>query len=193
MQTKRPQCPECHYPLITCICGQVQKVDTSKRIIILQHKLEAGHAKNTVRLLQLISPNIEVIKTKNTNQLDVLNLKVENTALVYPSKVSIGIEELKQGHELEEIENLIFIDASWRQAYGIWQANKWLHQYKQLHFNVPPQSRYLIRMSKKDYQLSTLEAVAYSLSVLSATPMAPFYSTLDALQNHWTKFAGNKA
>lgn len=192
MQAKRPQCTKCHYPLITCICDQIEKVSVPKRIIVLQHKLEAGHAKNTLRLLKLISPSVEVIKTKKTSQLEALDLQLEKTALVYPSDISVGIEDLKLDPKAEVIENLIFIDASWRQAYGIWQVNKWLHQYKQLHFNVPPPSRYSIRISRKDYQLSTLEAVAYSLNVLSGTPMGPFHKALDALQGQWTKFAKNK-
>lgn len=51
--TRRPCCPVCQHPQRTCLCLWVRPVQHATEVLILQHPLEVGHAKNTARLLHL--------------------------------------------------------------------------------------------------------------------------------------------
>ncbi|WP_239223667.1 DTW domain-containing protein, partial [Comamonas aquatica] len=52
----RPLCPACLRPAAACLCGCVQPVASAVQVLVLQHPQEAGHAKNTARLLHLCLP-----------------------------------------------------------------------------------------------------------------------------------------
>ena len=53
---KRFNCPRCLRPCSHCFCPLVQPVACGVELLILQHPLEHGHAKNTARLLHLCLP-----------------------------------------------------------------------------------------------------------------------------------------
>ncbi len=57
----RPRCLRCQYLQLQCICDLIPIVEQPVEIIILQHEKEAKHAKNTVKLLQVVWPKIRVI------------------------------------------------------------------------------------------------------------------------------------
>ena len=51
----RSYCPRCDYPDRTCLCHAIDRTGYSTRLTILQHPSEAGHAKNTSRLITLVA------------------------------------------------------------------------------------------------------------------------------------------
>jgi len=187
---KRVLCTTCNYPLATCVCEHISQVDLPAEIIILQHPKEAVHAKNTARLLSLVSPEIKVINTGQDHLLNELNHRIDKEAALvfYPSNESKGFEGEFVSDPIQP-KHLIFIDASWRQAYGIWKSHSWLSECKNVHFTHPPASQYLIRSAKLQHQLSTLESVAYSLNCLYQTPVEPFYQALAGFQKHWLTYS----
>ena len=195
---KRQYCQRCAYPTITCVCKAIDKVILPIRVVILQHEKESKHAKNTARLAKLASPEIEIVKLTNSiAHADLISSIDRTTAIVlYPNNSSITLESYKKkiislqlnAEHLHEKVTLILIDASWRQAYGIWQQNTWLKDLTHCHFGKVPEQRYLIRKSKKTHQLSTIEALAQSVEILCGISGQAYISLFIYMQKYWTDF-----
>lgn len=181
----RQYCKQCHYPANTCLCFAIQTIESSVKVLIIQHPKEVDHAKNTVRLLKLSLKNLVVLienqdnfKSQLTHYLNLAN----HPAIIYPSTTSLPLEKINNSplHDL-----LILLDGSWRQAYGLWCRHTRLHPLPQYHFSAPPNSNYTIRHTPRDNSLSTLEAVAYALSQTDVCDVSPLYHLQDAMQLQW--------
>ena len=57
----RAYCDQCRYPVSTCLCDLVSPMQAPADIIIVQHAREAGHAKNTARLVALGLTNCTIV------------------------------------------------------------------------------------------------------------------------------------
>lgn len=179
----RIYCDSCHYPTTICLCAHISKIDSPAKVLILQHPKEVKHAKNTARLVPLCLTHSELIVGKNQSDFDAISqqLNPEKTALIYPTDRSVELESAWQTKQPKP-ETLIFIDASWRQAYGIWRSTPWLAMIPQYHFSQAPKSQYHIRHTKLAHSLSTLEAVAYSLKVSFNLDTQPMMRLLASMQ-----------
>lgn len=170
---KRAICKQCSYPQSTCLCEWVCPIDNPLNIIILQHNKEARHAKNTVKLLKLGLKNITVRQGESPQDWPELVTKVTETPqkynLCYPHDLSQPIESAKTTGQQQQLfskdHQFIFIDASWRKALKMWHLNPWLKKCNSWHFSQPPASQYQIRHTTQKNSLSTLESVAYVLSL----------------------------
>lgn len=182
----RPYCAICHYPTSTCLCSAIDEVLVPVDIVILQHPKEKDHAKNTARLVALCMPNATIISTTDEKAINTLreNCLPTNSALIYPNDVS---EPLEGGlaTPIQSLHTLVFIDGSWKQAYGVIQQNNWLKTLPSYHFKHAPQSNYAIRHTTINNALSTLEAVAYTLSNVLGTDVSALYNAQNALQQQW--------
>nr|WP_252735777.1 tRNA-uridine aminocarboxypropyltransferase [Aestuariibacter sp. A3R04] len=182
----RAVCKQCLYPLTTCLCSDVAPVMSPIPILILQHKKEVGHAKNTVRLLSLSLKNLTVITHDNhavaSQALSALLSKYRNPAVVYPTIGSLPIEQLK-GHSKHDA--YILLDGSWRQSRGMWLAYPDLHPLPHYHFTDAGSSNYVIRHTKMEQGLSTLEAVAYTLTQTTTVDTSILYRLQAAMQKNW--------
>lgn len=188
--TQRSTCEVCQFPTKTCLCDYIEHVSLPRRVIVLQHPKEALHAKNTVRLLSLVSPCIEIVDSSNEHAIDSLvkSIEITQTAVFFPHTTSSEMESHSQTR-LKKFQNLIFIDASWKQAYGIFMKNDWIKKCQLLHFLHPTKSRYVIRKSKMDNQLSTLEAVSYVLAYVHHVDVSPYNNIFEGLQANWLRFS----
>jgi DTW domain-containing protein YfiP len=193
----RQYCKRCAYPITTCVCGAIETLALPNRVIILQHKNESKHAKNTARLAKLVSPSIEIVDVSGSASLSILSksLLTSEVLVLYPNNTSIAIESYIQEHAKNAEKNdllrkpitLILIDANWRQAYGIWQQQKWLKAFTHCHFDNLPSKQYVIRKSKKAHQLSTIEALAHSLEIISGVSGQAYLNVFSFMQRHWTR------
>lgn len=193
---KRQYCEKCAYPQTTCVCKAVVRVVLPFRVVILQHEKESKHAKNTARLAKLISPEIEIIKLTKDIEIKELvdSIKTTNAVVLYPNETSTTLESFNSKYEQsrlnsEYIDNnttLILIDGSWRQVYGIWQQHMWLKNLPHCHFGEIPNKQYKIRKSKKSHQLSTIEALAHSIEILSGISGKPYINLFNYMQKYWS-------
>ena len=188
----RLYCDQCRYPRNTCLCQFVEPIELPVRVIVIQHGKEASHAKNTIRLAKLVSPQIEVV---NTDEEDVVNnllamLIQDNSLLVYPSESSSPIEEINLHNQL--FDTIIILDGSWRQAYSIWQSFPKMRKLQQVHFKNPPTQKYRIRKSKKQSQLSSIEALAYSVDVLTKIDTSAYLQIFEHMQERWDSMVQTK-
>ena len=187
----RKRCPKCSYPVQTCLCHAVHPIANYTEVIIMQHPKESLHAKNTVRLLSLALSNITVVTGKLAGDFTELEQYLAAnpapTAVFYPAEHST---ELLTGAEnaSARIKRAIFIDASWKQAYGIWQSNAWLNRYPFYKLPLHQRGQYSIRNSDLDYSFSTLEAVAYTLESVEQLDPAPLLSLLNTFTSQWQRF-----
>lgn len=191
----RQYCEQCAYPKQTCVCAAVEPLTLPIRVIILQHEKEGKHAKNTARLAKLVSPDIEIVKLSDTYSIKILvnSIVVANALVLYPNDTSIALEGYTQAH-IKNIRKskmstepltLILIDASWRQAYGIWQQHTWLKKFRHCHFANLPNKQYVIRKSKSSHQLSTIEALAYSVEIICGISGQAYLDIFNYMQEYW--------
>lgn len=178
----RPTCPNCHYPQNACLCASIETMQVTPELIILQDPSEVGHAKNSVRLLELVIPNTQVVVGETADDFSPLRQQLTASGkpvyLVYPSESSVLASEAKTVGEVI----LLFLDGTWRKAYKLLQLNPWLQDYPALHLDLDSASNYTIRKASRSDSLSTLEAAAMMLKTLdSQQDVTPLTKALNAM------------
>ena len=151
----------------------------------MQHHSEVHHAKNTVRLMRLVMPNMQVFVGETAEDFTGLQTYLTQTTkpiyVVYPSETSQTASQC--GAQADSI--ILLIDGTWRKAYKILQSNPWLLDYPAIHLEVEHASNYIIRKAKRPDSLSTLEATALLLSTLDpAADTTPLFAAFDAMVQH---------
>ena len=186
----RPYCEKCQFPVRTCICpfvNAVDKISYAGQIHVLQHASEAGHAKNSLRLVQQLLPDIRVWTGESADDFTSLSNQIAanpaDWACFYPNVNSV--ENNEKQPPLPQTR-LIFIDATWRKARKIWHLNTWLHNLALYHLSPDYVAQYQIRKNHKAHQLSTLEAIAHAIHW--QTDSTPLLTLFEKFQQQTTQF-----
>lgn len=184
--TKRAVCDTCQYPLSTCVCDAIQRVDSALHISILQHPSEQKHAKNTARLLPLLLTKAKLTVGEipaDFSATQARTKQAKNTIVLYPAEHA---QSLQSWAETEDTpQHIIVLDGTWRKARKLWLSNPWLHELACVAITPAHPSQYKIRKAPREDSLSTLEAVAHALAKLEDIDSAPFTQILSKLQSHW--------
>ncbi|WOT05454.1 tRNA-uridine aminocarboxypropyltransferase [Shewanella youngdeokensis] len=178
----RPQCTSCHYPLKACLCASIKPMQVTTELIVLQDPSEVNHAKNSVRLMQLVIADTQVFVGETaadfTALRDYLAQADKPIYLVYPSDKS----ELASQRSFKEDAILLLLDGTWRKAYKLLQLNPWLQAFPALHLDLDSASNYTIRKASRSDSLSTLEASAMMLKAINPQQdVTPLTDALAAL------------
>ncbi|MCL1148264.1 DTW domain-containing protein [Shewanella marinintestina] len=178
----RPNCPNCHYPQNACLCANIQTMQIKPKLIILQDPSEVGHAKNSVRLMELVIANTQVVVGETADDFaglrEQLALSNKPVYLVYPSDNSVSANETQIAQDVV----LLFLDGTWRKAYKLLQLNPWLQDYPALHLDLDSASNYTIRKASRSDSLSTLEAAAMMIKAIDNTQdITPLTNALSAM------------
>lgn len=164
----RALCPRCERPAATCLCATLPPpVAVRTGLVVLQHPVEAGHAKNTAVFLTLgLSPAARLLR----GEVFDAALAEPGTALLYPG----------EGPPPADVNRLILLDGSWRQSRRLLAANPWLAGLPRLSLPALP-GRYALRRAHRPGQLSTLEAGLHALALLEGAPerFAPLWAAFD--------------
>lgn len=174
---KRLTCPKCLRPQRTCICNWVTPAENAVEVLILQHPLEVGNAKGSVRLLQLSLPHSEVVVgevfAEQVLQALLQAPGVKYNVLLYPDSPEDKGLNVAPPPELDPallrdpaLVRLVVLDGTWRKSRKMLYLNPLLQQLPRLSLSNTPASRYLIRKAHSAGQLSTLEATCYALMQL---------------------------
>ena len=186
MTPKRAYCEHCQYPLNTCICDAVIRVNCDCHVSILQDPTETKHAKNTARLAQLLLPNAVVhvgqMPQDFTAVMDHMK-RHPKTLLVYPSDSAVSLTD--KSVDWSAYRHILVLDGTWRKAKKMWLSNPWLHSLYSCSIAPQQGSAYHIRKRPDEKSLSTLEAIAATLNVIDNVPLEPFTRILNAMQKHW--------
>ncbi|BDX04974.1 hypothetical protein MACH26_04950 [Planctobacterium marinum] len=156
----------------------------SGELHILQHPLEQNHSKNTARLVKQLLPQTIIWPGESESDFAYLKAKIAQEpqawGCIYPAHDSA----IQTGTNPPlPTTRLLFIDATWRKARKIWHLNPWLHSMPCYRLSNISDAQYRIRKNHADHQLSTLEAVACSLS--SCTDVTPLLDLLHRFQLHF--------
>ena len=170
----REICSNCERPISVCFCNEIKVFSNQVKLIILQHPDETKHPLGTAKMAQLSFKNSHLFIGEEFNSNKELNklLKINNgpSAILYPHKDAIEISQFdtktNPQDQVEEIQNLIVLDGTWRKAKRIFEKTDFLKELKFLSLNIKTDQKYKIRKAPKAGLLSTLEASAMALSVL---------------------------
>ena len=179
---QRLLCPHCARPQSACICRWVTPVAQPTAVLILQHPMEAGHAKNSTGLLHMSLPQSRVLVGEAFDEA-ALRTALEPdkyTLLLYPpsdydghvAPVALDATQLTVPAQLR----LVVLDATWRKSRKMLHLSPWLQGLPRLSLDESLVSSYTIRKAHKPGQCSTLEATCAALAHLQGD--APRYAAL---------------
>ena len=205
---RRPRCTGCLRPASACFCALAAPVAHRAEVLILQHPLEAGHAKGTARLLHLCLPRsrLEVGETFEPAALQTwLTARwpgattqagaAPQAVLLYPPSPSDPALPLAAPPPLPThwlagdaaALRLVVLDGTWRKSRKMLYANPLLQALPRL--PLPPDlpaARYgRIRRAHAPHQLSSLEATCAALAFVEgdAARYAPVLNALEAFMD----------
>ena len=200
--SQRTVCAQCLRPARACLCPCVQHVASRVQLLVLQHPLEVGHAKNTARLLHLCVPGsrLEVGEVFDAAELHTwlhapwphqAQDAVVRPLLLYPSTPPDPQLPVVQPPELPpawlqqpELLRLVVIDGTWRKSRKMLFLNPALQRLPRLPLRDVPQGRYAIRKAHAPGQLSSFEAAALALAQLQGwdANTAPWQSLMQSFE-----------
>lgn len=165
-QTRRATCATCLRAQTACMCGHLVRVGGRVEVLVLQHPLEAGNAKNSARLLHLCLPGSALVAGEVFDRAQLhatLHAGGRVPVLLYPPSADGAPAADASLLASPERIRLVVLDATWRKSRKMLYLNPLLQGLPRLSLDAEPPSRYRIRKAHAGHQLSTLEATAYAL------------------------------
>ncbi|MGB6054186.1 MAG: tRNA-uridine aminocarboxypropyltransferase, partial [Burkholderiaceae bacterium] len=139
---RRLLCARCRRPQSACICRWITPVANRVPVLILQHPLEAGQAKNSASLLHLSLANGRVEIGERFDQQRLQALLGPGSVLLYPADAAADSPApalpLADPRQLQ----LVVLDATWRKSRKMLHQNPLLRQLPRLALAAPPPSHY---------------------------------------------------
>lgn len=182
----RPVCAACRRPTSICYCAHVAPLDTTTRVVILQHPRERDVAIGTARMAALCLPNSELhvgVRWSDSPALArVLSDPARPAVLLYPGEGAIDVGCCPPSGPV----TLVVVDGTWWQARKVIRENPALAALPRYAFVPPSPSEYRIRREPASACVSTIEALAHVLGVLEGDAtrfsalLAPFRAMIDA-------------
>ena len=177
-------CHTCLRPLRACWCHCIHTVPSAVQLLVLQHPLEVGHAKNTAHLLHqcMAGSRLEVGEVFAARDLQQwLHAPWPGQAaetgvhpiLLYPAtppdpQLPVVMPPALPSAWLTQPEQLrlVVLDGTWRKSRKMLYLNPALQQIPRLALRDVPAGRYAIRKAHAPGQLSSFEATALALAQL---------------------------
>jgi DTW domain-containing protein YfiP len=199
--SRRPICPRCERPLRTCLCGFVTPTANRIDVLILQHPLEVHQAKGSARLLHL---SLARSRLSTGEQFDPVALRRQIEAdghrglLLYPDTPGLPgpthpVDNLFPiASEATCPLRLIILDGTWRKSLRMLHLNPVLQSLPRLGLtNVPPRRYGALRKSRREGQLSTLEAGCLALDQLEheAGRYDPLLTAFESFVDRMARFS----
>ena len=169
-----------------CFCGNVPQLDSTTRVVILQHTRERDMAIGTARMASLCLTNAElhvgVDWSDNPALARALSDPSRPPVLLYPGPDARDILRDPPSGPV----TLVVVDGTWAQARSVVRKNPILGALPRYAFTTPEPTRYRIRKEPRAEYCSTIEALVHVLGVLERDPekfralLPPFEAMIDA-------------
>jgi DTW domain-containing protein YfiP len=190
---KRAVCERCLRAQSACICRWIAPVQAQTHLLILQHPLEVGNAKNSARLLHLcLSGSVMATgEAFDAGVLDnMLHAEGHTPVLLYPATPGDAGLPVPPPMPMLPVDalRLVLLDATWRKSRKMLYLNPALQRLPRLALTDVAPSNYRIRKAHAPHQLSSLEAAAQALGQLEGAP-GRFSPLLDAFDGFVTQQA----
>ncbi len=163
MLTARLLCVRCRRPTSACWCAELKPVQTTTRVVFLQHPRESKVAVGTARIAHLGLASSELHEGINfAEHARVSELIAKpGTALLFPGQDAVAPETLECAPE-----TLLVIDGTWPQARKMMALNPALRALPRIGFIPKRPGNYRIRREPAEHCVATVEAVVEVLAVL---------------------------
>lgn len=166
---RRATCSRCQRPLRTCLCALAQPTLHRTEVLVLQHPLEQGEAKNSLALLRLSLAHCQVVVGDRFDEATLhtlLHPPGKQVRLLYPD-VPAAPAAPAPVLDPEIPVRLVVIDATWRKSLRMLLEHPALAALPRLTLTAAKPTRYrVIRAARHTDQLSTLEATVQALAML---------------------------
>ncbi len=169
-----------------CFCAKLPTLDTTTRVVILQHTRERDMPIGTARMASLCLPkaklHVGVRWGDNVQFAASLGDPAYPPILLYPGP---GARDILTEPPPGPV-TLVVVDGTWAQAKSVVRDNPILHALPRYAFSAPEPSRYRIRREPRAEYCSTIEALMHVLGVLEGDPerfrslLVPFEAMIDA-------------
>lgn len=169
-----------------CYCALLPRLETTTRVVILQHPRERDMAIGTARMASLALANAElhvgVDWTDSAPLARALSDPERPPVLLYPGP---DARDILREPPVGPV-TLVVVDGTWSQARTVVRDNPVLGALPRYAFSTPEPSRYRIRREPRAEYCSTIEALMHVLGVLERDPakfrelLVPFEAMIDA-------------
>lgn len=181
------QCSKCWKEQQSCICAQIEPIQNSIEVLILQHPQEARSALTTSRLLALGLKNCThrvgfswgslkaaLKKEAKPDTWVVLFVGTQkNAEKVIQDKPFEVVDKKGNPVSREGIQGIVVLDGNWKQSKTLWWRNPWLLKLKRIVLNPSDPSLYgHLRKEPRAGLLSTIEATALAMDLLGEKSQA---------------------
>ncbi len=197
-------CYDCNRPKNSCLCKEINPIETKTKFIILMHPKEFKYIKNnTGRLTYLSLKNSELfvgIDFSNHNKInEIIDYTKNYCVILYPTIDSICINKKKLN--LEDKQLVIFIiDATWDSSKPILRLSKNLQTLPKISFTHTKVSAYNFKRQPFKEALSTMESTLCVLEILttqkqeniSLKSLKQFLNPFKEMIRFQTKFKSSK-
>lgn len=176
----RPLCRRCHRPATACWCAGLTPIETTTRVVFLQHPREAKVAIGTARIAHLGLAGSELHEgVEFADHPRVAELVARpGTALLFPGEGAIAPDALERPPE-----TLLVIDGTWPQARKMMALNPALRALPRIGFMPRKPGNYRIRREPAAHCVATVEAVVEVLAAfgLDEAQLAPLLDAFDSM------------
>src|SRR5262245_45120456 len=178
-------CARCRRPVRVCYCRALPRIDTSTRVVILQHPRERDMPIGTARMASLCLPRAELhvgVRWVDEPIARALGDPTRTPILLYPGR---GARDILRDRPAGPI-TLVVVDGTWSQARTVVRDNPVLQALPRYAFAAPEPSHYRIRREPRAEYVSTIEALMHVLGALEGEParfrslLAPLHAMVDA-------------
>ncbi len=145
---------------------------------------------STCRLAHISLPNSQMFVSMRPEGIPELEkmLGEPDTFLLFPGLDSVDVAELPQPPR-----NLLVVDGTWIDARKLVERSPLLSGLPRLGFCPPQPSNYRIRREPAEHCLSTIEAVAYVLSVLEGEQFSPMLGAFTRMVDQQLAFIATRS
>ena len=174
---RRACCARCGRPQVVCVCSHVTPLPTRTRVVLLQHPREHRVGVGTARLAHLSLPASSLHVGLSFDGDGDVRAALAGGApayVLFPGAGAIDVAELPRDRPL----TLIALDGTWWQARKLLNLNPALAALPRVSFTPRGLSDYRIRRQPAAHCVSTIEALAETLSALEPES-GPFDRLLD--------------
>jgi DTW domain-containing protein YfiP len=174
---RRTCCARCGRPQVVCVCSHVTPLPTRTRVMLLQHPREHRVGVGTARLAHLSLPASSLHVGLDFDGDSAVRGVLASDApayVLFPGDGAIDVAALPRARAL----TLIVLDGTWWQARKLLRLNPMLAALPRVAFTPQRLSDYRIRRQPAAHCVSTIEALAETLSALEPEA-GPFDRLLD--------------
>jgi len=175
------KCANCWKEPESCVCAQIQPIQNTLEVLILQHPQEARSPLTTSRLLALgldhcthrVGFSWGSLKAALKKEAKPENWAVlfvgtqKNSEKIVQNKPFEVVDRKGNAVSWDGLKGLVVLDGNWKQSKTLWWRNPWLLKLKRIVLNPSEPSLYgNIRKEPRSGLLSTIEATALALEAL---------------------------